>query len=136
MYKEKYIFPAIVKFNKEDNVYYINFPNFKNGFTFSSSENEILKDSKEVLEIVLSDYFENNLQIPEPIKIDDIKEINSAIILVEVWTPLIMDKLMNQSVKKTLTIPKWLNDVAVENNVNFSKVLQAAIKDYLGIEKR
>lgn len=136
MYKEKYIFPAIVKFNKEDNVYYINFPNFKNGFTFSSSENEILKDAKEVLEIVLSDYFENNLQIPEPIKIDDIKENNSAIILVEVWTPLIMDKLMNQSVKKTLTIPKWLNDVAVENNVNFSKVLQAAIKDYLGIENR
>lgn len=136
MYKEKYIFPAIVKFNKEDNVYYINFPNFKNGFTFSSSENEILKDSKEVLEIVLSDYLENNLQIPEPIKIDDIKEINSAIILVEVWTPLIMDKLMNQSVKKTLTIPKWLNDVAVENNVNFSKVLQAAIKDYLGIGNR
>lgn len=31
------------------------------------------------------------------------------------------------------TIPKWLNDVAIENDVNFSQLLQVAIKNYLGI---
>ena len=32
-----------------------------------------------------------------------------------------------KSVKKTLTIPAWLNQLAMENNVNFSKVLQDAL---------
>ena len=32
-----------------------------------------------------------------------------------------------KSVKKTLTIPSWLNDLAIENNINFSQVLQEAL---------
>ena len=32
-----------------------------------------------------------------------------------------------KSVKKTLTIPSWLNDVAMEKNINFSQVLQEAL---------
>jgi len=32
-----------------------------------------------------------------------------------------------KAVKKTLTIPAWLNKLAMENNVNFSKVLQEAL---------
>ena len=32
-----------------------------------------------------------------------------------------------KSVKKTLTIPAWLNDLAVECNINFSQVLQEAL---------
>ena len=36
-----------------------------------------------------------------------------------------------KSVKKTLTIPAWLNQLAIENNVNFSKVLQDALTKML-----
>jgi len=39
-----------------------------------------------------------------------------------------------KSVKKTLSIPQWLNDMAVNQKINFSKVLQAALKKELGIE--
>ena len=38
-----------------------------------------------------------------------------------------------KSVKKTLTIPSWLNNLAEQNNVNFSNVLQNALKDYLNV---
>lgn len=41
-----------------------------------------------------------------------------------------------QVIKKTLTIPKWLNDLAERENVNFSRVLQNALKQYLGIKGR
>lgn len=34
---------------------------------------------------------------------------------------------VNKSVRKTLTIPSWLNDRAVEMNINFSKTLQEAL---------
>lgn len=36
-----------------------------------------------------------------------------------------------KSVKKTLTIPAWLNAAALEQNINFSKVLQDALKTQL-----
>lgn len=32
-----------------------------------------------------------------------------------------------KSVKKTLSIPAWLNNVALEQNINFSQVLQEAL---------
>lgn len=34
-------------------------------------------------------------------------------------------------VQKTLTIPLWLNDLAVKEGVNFSQVLQKALKEQL-----
>lgn len=36
-----------------------------------------------------------------------------------------------KSVKKTLTIPSWLNKAALEQNINFSQVLQNALIDIL-----
>lgn len=40
-------------------------------------------------------------------------------------------KHFEKSVKKTLTIPAWLNDIAVANHVNFSQTLQEALKQQL-----
>ena len=42
-------------------------------------------------------------------------------------------KHFEKSVKKTLSIPQWLNDMAVEKGINFSQVLQHALKEQLGI---
>ena len=39
----------------------------------------------------------------------------------------------NKAVKKTLTIPQWLNDEAIAHNINFSKVLQAGLMKELGL---
>ena len=39
----------------------------------------------------------------------------------------------NKAIKKTLTIPCWLNNLSERNNINFSQVLQEALKERLGI---
>jgi hypothetical protein len=49
-------------------------------------------------------------------------------------TPII-DKVKNQTIKKTLTIPKWLNNEAEKYSVNFSNLLQIAIKKNLNIQE-
>ena len=59
----------------------------------------------------------------------------SFVSIVEVWMPVVRDEMENKAIKKTLTIPKWLNDIAEENKVNFSQVLQSALKDYLGLAR-
>lgn len=41
-----------------------------------------------------------------------------------------------KSVKKTLSIPAWLNAAALERNINFSQVLQEALKERIGIAQQ
>lgn len=38
-----------------------------------------------------------------------------------------------KSIKKTLTIPTWLNKAALEKDINFSQVLQEALKEKLRV---
>ncbi|WP_437125401.1 hypothetical protein [Geobacillus thermoleovorans] len=46
------------------------------------------------------------------------------------------DEMENKAVKKTLTIPKWLNDAAESKGINFSQLLQMACKERLGMVKK
>ena len=40
-------------------------------------------------------------------------------------------KHFEKAVKKTLTIPAWLNKAAIDRHINFSKVLQEALQEKL-----
>lgn len=52
----------------------------------------------------------DNEPIPEPTPINELKlETNQIPALTEVWMPLVRNEMDNKSVKKTLTIPQWLN---------------------------
>ena len=44
-------------------------------------------------------------------------------------------KYSEKSVKKTLSIPAWLNTLAIKHNVNFSQTLQEALKKELKLDK-
>jgi len=62
------------------------------------------------------------------------KDIPSGtLIYIDVWISPILEKAKNQSIKKTLTIPKWLNDEAEKHSLNFSNILQTALKETLGL---
>ncbi|MCK5764074.1 MAG: type II toxin-antitoxin system HicB family antitoxin, partial [Clostridiales bacterium] len=74
-------------------------------------------------------------EIPKATSIKNIEiKDNETLILIDVWMLPVRDQMKNKAVKKTLTIPKWLNDVAIKNDINFSQLLQSAIKEYLGIK--
>lgn len=60
-------------------------------------------------------------------------EENEMIVPVTAWMTPFRDAMENRAVKKTLTIPAWLNDAAESRGVNYSQILQAALKDYLGV---
>ena len=64
---------------------------------------------------------------------DDYK--NAFVKMVAVDVEEYAKKYFEKSVKKTLTIPSWLNDIAVENNINFSQVLQNALKEQLKLNR-
>ena len=43
--------------------------------------------------------------------------------------------MSNASVKKTLSVPEWLNQAAIAAGVNFSQVLQDALKEVVGVKQ-
>ena len=51
--------------------------------------------------------------------VQDIKlNENESIAWINVWMIPVRDRMENKSIKKTLTIPKWINDIGVENNLD------------------
>lgn len=77
---------------------------------------------------------EDNEEIPEPTPINQITaEKNQAIILIDAFMPPFRERQHTKFVKKTLSIPSWLNAEAEHSGVNFSAVLQEALKQRLQI---
>lgn len=131
--KDTYTFPCIIKFDQEDKIYYVRFPDIEEAFTDGDSLKEAVYNAQEVLGLVIYEREKMGREIPNATESMIKTEDNESLSYISVWMPLVRDRIEEKSVKKTLTIPKWLNDVAEENNVNFSQLLQVAIKKHIGL---
>jgi len=132
MQKDYYSYIAVVSF--DDDGISIEFPDIAEAYTCADNNEEIFKMANEVLKLSLWSREKDNEEIPEPSSIKEIKiEDNQIPFLVEVFMPPVREKLNNRVVKKTLTLPFWLNAEAEAKGVNFSQLLQAGIKEHLGI---
>ncbi len=132
--RESYEFVAI--FNYEDDGINIRFPDLEEAISCATTTDEAIKNAKEVLELVLYNREEENIEIPKSTPLENIIcSENERTVTVSVWMPLVRNEMEEQAVKKTLTIPQWLNKLAEAQNVNFSKVLQSALKEYLKIKR-
>jgi predicted RNase H-like HicB family nuclease len=132
--KDKYIFPAVFTY-AEDGIS-IEFPDLPGCLPSADSTDEAIKNAKEAMALHLYTSEQDNEVIPGPTSIEKIHtEQGQTVVLIEVWMPIYRDAIENKSIKKTLTIPKWLNDAAEENHINFSQLLQDALKKTLGISE-
>ncbi|MBY6846670.1 type II toxin-antitoxin system HicB family antitoxin [Clostridium botulinum] len=136
MYKENYIFSAIItKF--EENDYNISFPNFENIISYGENLEEAYDMAEDALSLELFDLWDDKEEIPEPVDISSLTlENNQTLILVKLNLKDILKKYDNKAVKKTLSIPSWLNREAEDKKVNFSQILQAGLMEYLGIHEK
>ena len=91
------------------------------------------ESSEEAMELYLEDYLKDLFaSAPEPSQLQNIKtKENECIALIELDIDEYLKSFDNRAVKKTLTIPYWLNDLATKKNLNFSQILQDALKERL-----
>lgn len=134
MKKDYYIYPAI--FNYEDKEIAISFPDLPGCYSCGKDDEEALYMAKDALGLYIVSAEEDGEELKQPSRLNAIKlSKNERVVLVEVNMPLFRESVQNASVKKTLTIPKWINDLAEKNKINFSQVLQTALKNALGIKR-
>ncbi|ADY56781.1 Uncharacterized protein family UPF0150 [Syntrophobotulus glycolicus DSM 8271] len=130
----KYLFPAV--FTPEPNgAHSINFPDIEGCYTQGDNLQDAYEMAEDVLCLLLYDLEESKEPIPAPSNPTDIAFVQGSFVsLIGVDTLEYRKFHDNKAVKKTLTLPQWLNTIAEEKNVNFSQVLQNALKDHLGIQ--
>jgi len=132
MAKDRYIYPAI--FDYADDGISVEFPDLPGCLTCGDTDEEALAMSKEAMALHLWGMEDDGDPVPEPTPAGKIiLEPKQVVVLIETWMPPFRDAMAEKAVKKTLTIPKWLNDIGEERKVNFSHLLQDALKSYLGV---
>lgn len=126
-----YIYPAIFSYDKKDNCYLVDFIDLKGCTTFGKDLIEAFNMAQDAMGL----YLDELSVLPEVTNnFDNIKLKNNQFInYVSIDLDEYRKKHNNKAIKKTLTIPSWLNSLAERNNINFSQVLQEALKEKLEV---
>ena len=127
---ERYFYPAIFTYEDGKEISVL-FPDLDVA-TRGENETDALLSARELLGCALYGLVEDKEPIPEPSALNTVQVAdNQRAILIDVYMPSVRQAQMTRSVSRTVTLPAWLNAAAVERNVNFSQVLQEALKAQL-----
>ena len=106
----------------------VSFPDFPECLTEGDSAEDAYQMAIEALGLALTDCRRNQEPLPAPsapnqIPLDD----DSHIVIIQFDMEAYQKKHNSKAVKKTLSIPEWLNEEAIALGINFSQVLQEAL---------
>lgn len=129
----KYSYPAV--FTMEENgLYSVDFPDIKGCYTSGESLADAIYMAQDVLAYSLYDIERAGDIMPIPSDPTTIAhEANEFVNYVACDTLKYRKLHNNKAIKKTLTIPEWLNESAIEMGLNFSQVLQEALLQRINI---
>ena len=126
----KYVYPAI--FTEDEDSYSVRFPDVDGCFTSCWSLQEALEMAEDALCLMLYDMEESGEAIPAASGVNSVQtEPGEFVSLIGCDTLAYRKRYGSKAVKKTLSIPSWLNEAAEKAGVNFSNVLQDALKQQL-----
>ena len=126
-----YYYPAV--FTSEEVGFSVRFPDFAGCFTEGDTIEEAYKMATSAIGLYAQKE-DGNFDFPKASAPKDVAlDKDEFLVLIEFDLIEYLKNTSDKSVKKTLTIPSWLNNLAEQNNVNFSNVLQNALKDYLNV---
>jgi predicted RNase H-like HicB family nuclease len=131
----KYTYTAV--FTPEENgAYSVSFPDLPGCYTSGGDMADAVYMAQDVLNLTLYDLEQDKKPIPKASLPRDIAVTGEQFIsVVAVDTDTYRRFYENKSVKKTLTVPMWLNERAELANINFSGILQEALKAHLHIQE-
>lgn len=117
-----FVYPAI--FHREEDSYWVEFPDLEGCFSYGNSITETMESAQEALSGYLLTLLEQGqtVAVPSDISMYDVSDGFTSLVSCD-----INQYKDTKAIKKTLTIPSWLNDRAISMGLNFSQVLQEAL---------
>lgn len=127
---DRYCYPAVFGY-KEGEKTSVFFPDLDVA-TSGEDDQDALMSARELLGVTLYGLEEDGEPLPVPSRLTDVRlNRDERAVLVDVYMPSVRMANINRSVNRSVTLPAWLNAAALERNVNFSQVLQDALKELL-----
>lgn len=129
----KLFYPAIFHLAEEGG-FWITFPDLPECMSQGDDIQEAYEMAVEALGLALTSREQEKEEIPTPSEIKHIQtNPNEYCVIVEFDMLAYKKRTNSKSVKKTLSIPEWLNEEAISLGINFSQVLQEALIHKIGI---
>ncbi len=120
----------------EDGSYGISFPDLPGCFSFGENLAEAQQMAAEAASLHVYGMECDDEEIPTP-SVSLPQDITEGMIVmpVTIYPDIYRMKRDNERVKTNITLPAWLKRIAEEQKVNFSRLLESALLDYLQIPK-
>lgn len=129
---DRYFYPAVFTYEEDQEIAVV-FPDLDVA-TSGINDDDALLSARELLGCVMFGLEEDGEVLPVPTALNEVTlEPNERAVLVDVYMPSVRMAQNNKSVNRTVTLPAWLNAAALERNINFSQVLQDALKAQIGL---
>lgn len=123
----KLFYPAVFH-QAEEGGFWISFPDFPECLTEGDDMAQAYEMAVDALGLAITSREAEKEAIPQATEPSTIcLEPNSFLMVVEFDLLAYKKRTNSNAVKKTLSIPEWLNEEAVALGVNFSQVLQEAL---------
>ncbi len=118
--------------------YSVYFPDLPGCISFGSTFEDAQKEAADALGLHLYGMEKDGEALPAPSKTPCVDADTTSGYLVSpvvVFPDMVKNELDNKRVKTNVTLPTWLKETAELNHVNYSKVLESALIDYLGLHR-
>ena len=130
-HSDTYLYPVV--FTYEDDQISITFRDFPGCVSAADTEAEAFANAREALGGHIWCMEQDHDPIPAATALHDVPlEAGQVVALLEVFMPAVRMAQENRSISRTVTLPAWLNAAALAKGVNFSQVLQEALRSKLG----
>ena len=126
----KYVYVAVFE-PAEEGGFNVSVPDIPGCFTCGDTMAESISMAEDALSMMLVRYEDDGDAIPTARAINEIDSKNGVFSYILADTIEWRRRFNNRSVKKTLSIPSWLNAKAEKAGVNFSQVLKDALQTML-----
>ena len=131
---DRLFYPAI--FHKaEEGGFWVSFPDIPECLTQGDDMQRAYEMAVDALGLSLTTMEDSGERIPAASDPDKIDAEEGFLVVVEFDMAEYRRKHCSRAVKKTLSIPEWLNEAAIQAGVNFSQTLQEALMVKLNINK-
>jgi predicted RNase H-like HicB family nuclease len=133
IFPDLYSYPAI--FSSDGDGWEVRFPDIDNAFTAADTLEQAILEARYVLEDIMYLREKEKDTIPTPTPLEQVKSDPGEIIQIVVAVmSAVRREFKQKSVKKTLTIPAWMEEeLKKRDDINVSQLLQNAIKQALQI---
>lgn len=131
---DRLFYPSVFH-EAEEGGFWVTFPDIPECMTQGDNMQQAYEMAVDALGLSLTTMETEGEKIPKASALDEVDVEDGVLVIVEFDMAEYRRRNSSKAVKKTLSIPEWLNEAAMRENINFSQLLQEALMVKLGVSR-